>query len=296
VRVSLVHNSNAGDGGTSDEIVAAISRHGHEMVSIIENKAEAKRLLDRPCDLVVAAGGDGTVADVVHVITGRRVPMAILPLGTANNIALTLGIDGPIDDLIEGWKEARTRPLDVGMARGPWGEQRFVESVGMGLIPSGITSAISRERDEGDRSLSNLARAAQIYRDALSRLRPHHCTISVDGTRVSGEFLLIEALNITFVGPNLVFAPDANPSDGLLSVVVAREDERQHLDEYLRRRMEGSERPVSLPSYRGRQIDIENAACLHVDDEIYRSEPGTRVSLAIEGAALEVLVSSQNDT
>jgi diacylglycerol kinase family enzyme len=289
VRVSLVHNANAGDGGAPDEIVAAISRHGHELVSIIENERDAQRLLKEPCDLVVAAGGDGTVALVARVIARRHLPMAILPLGTANNIALSLGIDAPLDDLIEGWKEARKRPLDLGTVRGPWGEQLFVESVGVGLVPSGITRAEYREH-ESDPSLSNLARTAHVYRDALSRLHPHHCTITVDGMRLSGEFLMIEAFNIPFVGPNLVFAADANPSDGWFSVAVAREDERQRLDDYLRHRMEGTDCPISLASYRGRQIDIENPRCLHVDDEIYRSEPGVRVALDIEGGALEILV------
>jgi diacylglycerol kinase (ATP) len=290
VRVSLVHNSNAGDGITPDEIVAAISRHGHAVVSLIENETDARYLLEKPCDLVVAAGGDGTVALVARVIARNRVPMAILPLGTANNIALTLGVDAPVDELIEGWKEARRRPVDLGIARGPWGEQLFVESVGVGLIPSGITRAKSRKRDESDRHLSNLARAAHVYRDVLSHLHPHHCTIDVDGSRVSGDFLMIEAFNIPFVGPNLVFAADANPSDGLLSIVVAREDDRQRLDDYLRQRMEGTDCPISLASYRGRQIDIENPGCLHVDDEIYRSKPAVRVALEVEGRALEILV------
>jgi diacylglycerol kinase (ATP) len=290
VKVSLVHNANAGSGVSPDEIVTAISRHGHELVSIIENEADARRLLEKPSDLIVAAGGDGTVALVARVIARHRVPMAILPLGTANNIALTLGVDAPVDDLIAGWKQARKRPVDLGTARGPWGEQRFIESVGVGLIPPAITRAKSHARDEIDRNLSNLARTAQIYRDALSHLRPRQCAITVEGTRVSGEFLMIEAFNVPFVGANLVFASDANPSDGVLTVVVARENDRQRLDDYLRQRIEGTDCPISLASHRGRQIDIENPGCLHVDDEIYGSEPDVQVALELLDGALEILV------
>jgi diacylglycerol kinase family enzyme len=154
----------------------------------------------------------------------------------------------------------------------------------------GITRAESHERDEIDHNLSSLARTAHIYRDARSRLHPHHCTINVDGTRVSGEFLMIEAFNIRFVGPTLVFAADANPSDGLFSVVIAHEDDRQRLDDYLRWRMEGTDCPLSMPTYRGRRIDIENPGCLQVDDEIYGSQPGVRVALELQGGALEILV------
>ena len=54
--------------------------------------------------------------------------------------------------------------------------------------------------------------------------------MTVDRMRISGDFLFIEALNVPFVGPNLVLAAEANPSDGLLSVAFARADQRAQLD------------------------------------------------------------------
>lgn len=290
MRVALFLNSTAGDGTDTHDLPSKLAHYGHEVACIVQSEAEASRLVDHPCELVVAAGGDGTVGAVVRAIANRRLPMAILPLGTANNIALTLGIDAPIDDLIQGWHQRRKRLLDYGVASGPWGEQLFVESVGIGLVAAGIVEAHSRRPEDHDRATTSLARTAQVYRDALSQLRPQHCTIDVDGTRLSGDFILFEALNTPFVGPNLVFAADASPSDGALTLACAHEDQRPMLDEYLRHRMEGTDCPISLPSRLGCRIQIDDPGELHVDDEIYCLEAGTRVAIQVSAAGLEVLV------
>jgi diacylglycerol kinase family enzyme len=287
MRVALLYNPKAGNGLVLDEIVESLGRHGHELVCLVDHKRDRARLLEAACDLVVAAGGDGTVAAVSRTIAHRGVPMAILPLGTANNIALTLGIDAPADDLIRGWTTARRQSFDLGTVRGSLGDRRFVEGVGVGLVPAGIAAATAEPPDQTRRALSNLARTVQLYRDALERLRPTDATLEVDSVRMSGTFLSIEVFNIPFVGPHLVLAPEANPSDGLLSLTYAGEDQRPQLDEYLRRRAEGIERPVALPSFHGRRIDLRVSGCVHVDDELYE---GGHLSIHVEEAALTVLL------
>src|SRR6185369_915874 len=89
-------------------------------------------------ELIVIAGGDGTVQRVATELAWRELPLAILPLGTANNIATSLGIEGPTEALVAGWATARRSPLDLGVATGPWGTRRFIESVGGGLVSNGI--------------------------------------------------------------------------------------------------------------------------------------------------------------
>jgi diacylglycerol kinase family enzyme len=91
LRVAVFYNNDAGSGVSTRDIHDAIARHGHSLVQLLEKDQGIERLLDRPCDLVVAAGGDGTVATVAREVARRRVPMAMLPLGTANNVALDFG-------------------------------------------------------------------------------------------------------------------------------------------------------------------------------------------------------------
>jgi diacylglycerol kinase (ATP) len=83
----------------------------------------------------VISGGDGTVGKVATLLIGNRTPIAILPMGTANNIATTLGLTNrSVPDLIKGWTNARPVNFDAGLAKGPWGSQHFIEGFGIGLF------------------------------------------------------------------------------------------------------------------------------------------------------------------
>ena len=88
-----------------------------------------------------------------------------------------------------------------------------------------------------------------------------------DGTPYAEELLLLEVLNVRSIGPNLVFGPDANPSDGYFDVVVAQESHRHELLTYLEDRSEGRDRRLALPTRRAREVVIERGDELHVDDE-----------------------------
>ena len=97
--------------------------------------ADWQRSLDEPTDLVAVAGGDGVVGLVTKRLVGKRVPLTILPMGTANNIAATFNLkDRPLDQLIAGWTSARRVKFDVGVANGPWGSSFFIEGVGVGTF------------------------------------------------------------------------------------------------------------------------------------------------------------------
>ncbi len=67
--------------------------------------------------------------------------LAILPLGTANNIATSLGLNAPVPELIASWSTARRVPFDLGYARAASKEWLVVEGVGGGLVPAGIARA-----------------------------------------------------------------------------------------------------------------------------------------------------------
>ena len=97
-------------------------------------------------ECVVVAGGDGTVARAGRVLAGGPVPMAILPLGTANNIARSLGdIHGDVEQLAARWR-GQVVKIDVGVVEAHGRAHRFLESVGCGLVTSCI--------DEGNETLA----------------------------------------------------------------------------------------------------------------------------------------------
>src|SRR5262249_9385299 len=86
-----------------------------------------------PADLILAAGGDGLVRRVpLNAPRGSKI--GIVPLGTANNVASSLGIKGKPKDVVAALKDAREQPLDLGWAKGPWGERSFLEGIGVGAV------------------------------------------------------------------------------------------------------------------------------------------------------------------
>jgi diacylglycerol kinase (ATP) len=289
MRISLLYNEDAGDGTSKRDLRKQLEREGHTLVRVLGKKSEFERVFEDSPELVVAAGGDGTVSAAARVLAGHRVPLAILPIGTANNIAKSLGIDEPMAELIRRWDSARRRPLDLGIVSASWGHAYFLEGVGGGLIPAGITAMTDQPPDEDDSSTARVAHAVRGYRDVLSRLKPRHWTLTVDGTPMSGDFLLLEVLNIRSVGPNLVLAPDADPTDGFFSLVTASEQNREQLDDYLQHQIDGRDCQLSLPSQPARQIEIQAPDAVHIDDKVPESRSTGILSIRIEPAALEFL-------
>src|SRR5687768_11598020 len=106
MKISLVHNPTAGGGQDADEAVALLTAAGHK-VRHRSTKGRWKVLLQDPGDLLVAAGGDGTVRKVALAAAEVEVPFAILPIGTANNIAKTLGLMGDARTLVDSWSAQR---------------------------------------------------------------------------------------------------------------------------------------------------------------------------------------------
>lgn len=201
------------------------------------------------------------------LVVGTSTSLAILPLGTANNIATSLGIAEDVPQIISSWHSARRVPFDLGYARAGPKEWLIVEGIGSGFIPAGIAAARrALESADGPPSVE-VATALRSFYDVLQRLEPVRRTITVDGTRVTEELLMCEVLNIRSVGPNLVLAPDAITSDGLFDVILAGIPHRMDLLDYVESRMRKSERRLSLPFYRARHVHIDAGEELHIDDE-----------------------------
>jgi len=271
MRVTLMHNPKAGHESPSDDaLVEALEEAGYKVDYQSTKKKHWKKALKKPGDLVVVAGGDGTVGKVATELAGRDVPIAILPVGTANNIATSLGIEGEIEDLIAGWKDAGRRRFDIGLATGPWGEMRFLEAVGFGLFTQSMALVETKEEGEDpDGREEELEHDLRFLRMTLGAVRSHRWHVVVDGEDVSDEFFLVEVMNIACLGPNLCLAGDADPGDGLLDIVLLGEAERATFDEYLAQHIDGNRRPLDVPVRKGRRVEIRwDGLPLHVDDEI----------------------------
>jgi diacylglycerol kinase family enzyme len=248
---------------------------GHEVRYQSAKDDDWAKALDQPADLVAVAGGDGTVSRVVKKMAGRGIPVAPLPAGTANNISTTLGIVGrPLEELVCGWAQARRVKLDVGIAEGPWGKRYFVEGVGVGLFAQTVPLIDSSlELKKVRTAAEKVAFAIQKLKDRLDHARPVYVKAALDGRDVSGEYLMFEAMNIPYIGPNLFLAPDSQQGDGLMELVMVTEAERARVREYLSHWQEKKPRLAVLPSHQGKHLRIEwTGFRVHIDDEFWPEE------------------------
>jgi diacylglycerol kinase (ATP) len=300
IPVTFVHNPEAGSGRhTAEGLTALLRKAGYEP-DYYSTKADDryKQALDDPGELVIVGGGDGTVHKVARRLRGRPVPIAILPLGTANNIASALGLPDDIETLIGGLNSFVERAFDAGRVQGPWGEKPFFESVGCGLF----THMLTRLEEDASNALGDLTEDGHpsMYLELMRRIAiaalPCTWTVHIDGEDVSGSYLLLEVLNIPSIGPNLLLAPDADPGDGRFEVVAIAEEDRDTLLAYLDAGKNGHGEPPVITRRSARHVRIDRgSSILHVDDDLWPDEDDRRCELGpiqidVQPGALRFLV------
>jgi diacylglycerol kinase (ATP) len=254
-----------------------IQAAGHKVKYHSSKEKDWKKALRRRCDIIAVAGGDGTVGKVARRLVGKPTPIAILPVGTANNLGHAMGLTGrALEPLIMEWEAARRVNFDIGEAKGPWGSNYFVEGVGVGLFAATILNI--RERDDPILAADvcredEITRVLQILKDQVKKHRAAKIKVSLDDEDLSDDYVLIEALNIRYAGPNLDLAPGADTNDGLLDVVLLRRGEEGKLSRYLTHCIGGRNAKANLTVRRGRHLQIEwHGAPIHIDDKPWSTD------------------------
>jgi diacylglycerol kinase family enzyme len=164
MRAILIHNPNAGTGLHSAEQLIDILERERISASYYSTKDDAYRsALRDAADLVIAAGGDGTVAKVASRLKHRKTPVAIIPLGTANNVACSLGIQRNPKEAVASWRSAHQRKFDVGVATGPWGRSIFLEATGIGAFAAAIAAAEGKDETDGEHKKEKKLKAARRF-------------------------------------------------------------------------------------------------------------------------------------
>jgi diacylglycerol kinase (ATP) len=269
VRTTLIHNPNAGDGKVGrEEVIGLLSSAGYVPCYQSSKVGELTAVLARPTDLIVVAGGDGTVAKVLTQMPDRSVPVGILPIGTANNIASSFGIRGPVDRIAAGLKDGAVRKLDIGLARGPWGCCWIVEGIGVGAL----VRAAQRLGKPGGGRAKRLRAARREIRKILKKSAPDRVKVVVDGKRLPEQHLMLEILNINCGGPQLLMVPDVDQGDGKLDVIMVEPHQRKAMRRWLEDEHPRGPAPVSR--WQGKKVSLVwEGTPLHVDDDLPPPEP-----------------------
>jgi YegS/Rv2252/BmrU family lipid kinase len=220
----------------------------------------------RDFQLVLAAGGDGTVAEVMAAAHQQDVPMAIVPRGTANIVARELGLPA-------GWRKATRRALERFPAT------RAVDLVrvndGYSALASGIGFDATVMRYTPRMLKYWLGRAAYLVAGAwwLPQAPLFECSIRADGEAIEMTAVVVMVVNAGMLGAApFRFGPDIAIDDGLLDIVVYRprtlSDRAGVLWRIVRQRSDGS----SMLQRKARSVEIKapDVQWYEVDGEVHR--------------------------
>jgi YegS/Rv2252/BmrU family lipid kinase len=241
--VPLIYNPKSGtnvkDAHPLEKIVRTLRSHGIRAEVGIKTSGKAarkiaKKAADQKQALVIVAGGDGTIEDVASELVSTQTALGILPIGTMNNVARSLGIPLDLDDACALLGAGSTRQIDVGCVitdeKSP-GEY-FLETAGLGLTALAFPAGQSVKKGR----LGTLPRA--LVR--LFEYKPGPVEIELDdGETIHANSELVTVSNAPLTGLNFLIAPEAKMDDGLLDIAVYDGMGKTDLLDYFRAMSDG---------------------------------------------------------
>jgi len=217
-------------------------------------------------DAVIAAGGDGTINEVINGLLraagdGPTVPFGIVPLGTANDFNLMAGLPPTIAAAVAVIAAGRTRPIDAGQVN----ERFFINNSAAAMEPMVTLENIKMTRLSGEiRYIVALLRA-------LAKLKPWQMALTWDGGGYDGPAYLLSVCNSPRTG-GFTMAPGALLDDGQLDMVFAPQVSKGQVIAILLKLMRGQH--IHHPAVTFRRvtaIDLTSrpGTPLHSDGEIF---------------------------
>lgn len=294
--VKLIHNSDAGIGKLSKKtIISKIKSAGFDCSYSSTKSPLVEGTIPDNINFIAVAGGDGTVRLIADYLLRRnklekQFAIGIIPSGTANNIADTLGITGTEDEIIQHWKIESHRNFDVGKISGLKECSFLLEGLGYGIFPKVIKQMKKRKwkNKDGDGELKT---ALQHMLFVLETYKPKYCKIEIDGVDFSGSYLMVEVLNIKSFGPRLNLAVTAEPDDGKFDVILISESDRNNLQRYIQSKVENQNEIIEFKTIKGSKIKIEwPGKWMHVDDQLIASLMFKPISIEVINNALTFLI------
>lgn len=228
-------------------------------------------------DAVIAAGGDGTINEVINGIIraagdGPTRPFGVVPLGTANDFNLMAGLPDTVEESVRVIAAGRTRQIDAGQVN----DRYFINNSAAAMEPMVTMENIKLTKLSGEiRYIVALVRA-------LAKLKPWTMRLEWDGGGYEGQAYLLSVCNSPRTG-GFMMAPGAVLDDGLLDMVFAPQVSKGAVISILLKLMRGQH--IHHPAVTFRRvtaIDLTSApgTPLHSDGELF-TESAERVSYRV---------------
>lgn len=222
----------------------------------------AEIAVERQYDLVIVAGGDGTINEVVHGMAeaSYRPKLGIVPAGTTNDFARALGIPREIDKAVDIILENRVKALDIGKVN----EHYFINIAGGGDLTE-LTYDVPIKLKSAIGQLAYYVKGIEM----LPFLRPVSVKIEYDENVFEGDIMLFLIANTNSVGGFEKLAPDALFDDGYFDLLILK---KTNLAEFLR---------IATAAIRGAHLEDDNI--IYTQAKKIKVTPQERMQLNIDG-------------
>jgi YegS/Rv2252/BmrU family lipid kinase len=293
MRVAIIVNPISGRQGRADSTGAARLAHAKQLIDSIAgptidlevvattrrgHAAElARGFLARDFDVLMAWGGDGTVNEVAGPLIGGRAALGIIPSGSGDGFARSLGLHVGAENALRAAVTGRSAAVDVGYLGG----HHFLNIAGIGFDATVAADFNSASKRGAFRYLTSTFRHLWTYRSGRYRLE-------FDGTAQEGRYFLIAFANGREYGNRLMLAPEADPQDQWLDVVLVDDGSPIRQLWRARRLALPSSRPaegILRTRIRAATVAGDRLLC-HVDGESFEAHDAVQVR--IEPRALRV--------
>ncbi len=298
-KVILNPIADLGNGLKHLDTIQALAR-GHDEVDIVlsERQGHAEELaaaaIDEGYELLVAAGGDGTVHEIVNAMmnSGREgIKLGVIPLGTGNDFAYALGISNDLPNAVQNIYRGQTQIVDLAVVEDDKGRRRYFENnMGVGFDANVVirTAEITRVRGFAKYMLAVLTTMALDF-------NPYHVTVRFDQEEMEQDVLFLYLGIGTRGGGGFLLTPDARQDDGLIDSCMVKMLGRLKALTLINSATKGTH--VQTPYVDMRQnreivIHSPDAMPIQIEGEVY-ARPEDDVHLLIVTslpAALEVIV------
>lgn len=222
--IALLVNPTSGKGrGGKNAPVAArrLRERGLIVTELAGGSAEesaslARAALREGADALVACGGDGTVNLALQAVAGTNIPLGIIPVGTGDDNARTLGL--PLKDVAKAADviaDGRTRTVDLGLATTADGVSRYF----LGVLSVGFDSQVNERANVMTWPHGQWRYLAAILAE-LRVFKPLPFSMTLDGQLLEEEAMLIALGNGISYGAGMKICPEAKTDDGLLDLTI----------------------------------------------------------------------------
>ena len=232
MRTCVILNPAAGRGGTRDAVRAALAELPDSELRVSPDPRAVSGLVASAVSdgyrRIAAAGGDGTVSEVATTLRALaagdlQLECGVIPVGTGNDLSLTLGIPPEISGAIRLLRTGRARAVDaIRCGRESRGPLRSVERCAwnaiVGGFGGGVSDHLTSDRKRRWRRFAYLRAAVS----ELRRMAPHRLRLEIDGDPMDLELLMLVIANGSHAGGGLPLAPGSVADDGALDVVGIR--------------------------------------------------------------------------